>query len=126
MEMETMDLKTLDSEQLEVYNYLVDTVGYDEDYAYGIVSEYEYRLYDDFEEYVDDRLFQVDCELPVWINIDYLGTFKSMCMYSDCRNFYFKNNPDFSSRDLYEKEGLKEFENLFKFSKFVEIWGLEC
>lgn len=113
------------AEKLEVCEYL-EGLDIQEKYINDILMDERFQVYDDFEEYVDDRLFQVDCELPVWINIDYLGTFKSMCMYSDCRNFYFKNNPDFSSRDLYEKEGLKEFENLLKFSKFVEIWGLEC
>lgn len=134
--MDTIDLKNLDSEQVEVYTYLtaeqlevceyLESLDIQEKYINDVLNDEHFQVYDSFENYVDDKLFQIDCELPMWIEIDYLETFKSMCMYSECKNFYFKNNPDFSSEDLREEEGLKEFERLLKFSKFVDIWGLEC
>ena len=119
-----IDKSNLTAEQLEVCEYLEDLNIYEE-YIDDILSEERFQVYDDFENYVDDELFQIGCKLPMWIDIDYLETFKSLCMYSEIRNFYFKNNPDFSSGDLREEEGLKEFERLLKFSKFVDIWGLE-
>lgn len=68
-----MDLETLDNEQLEVYTYLVDTVGYDEDYAYGIVNNYEYTLYDDFESFVYEALEINGGKVPEFIELDYIG-----------------------------------------------------
>lgn len=120
-----IDKSKLTAEQLEICEYL-ESLDIQEKYINDVLNNERFQVYDDFEEYIHNELFQVNCELPIWIDIDYLGTFKSMCMYSDCRNFYFKNNPDFSSGDLREKEGLEEFERLLKFSKFVDIWGLEC
>ena len=120
-----IDKSNLTAEQLEVCEYL-EGLDIQEKYINDVLMDERFQVYDDFEEYVNDRLFQIGCELPIWIDVDYLQTFKNMCMYSDCKNFYFKNNPDFSSRDLREKDGSKEFERLLKFSKFVDVWGLEC
>ena len=76
MENANIDLKTLDSDQIEVYNYLVDTVGYDEDYAYGIVNEYEYTLYDDFESFVYEALEVNGGTVPEFIEFDFRETMK--------------------------------------------------
>lgn len=120
-----IDKSKLTAEQLEVCEYL-EGLDIQEKYINDVLNDERFQVYDDFEAYVHEELFQVGCKLPIWIDIDYLETFKNICTYSECRNFYFKNNPDFSSGDLSEEEGLKEFENLLKFSKFVYIWGVEC
>lgn len=120
-----IDKSKLTAEQLEVCSYL-ESLDIEEKYINDILSNERFQVYNDFEAYVYEELFQIGCEMPIWVDIDYLQTFKNMCMYSDCRNFYFKDDPNFSSRDLYEKNGLKDFERLLKFSKFVSIWGLEC
>lgn len=120
-----IDKSKLTVEQLEVCEYL-ESLDIQEKYINDVLNDEDFTVYDSFENYVDDELFQIGCKLPMWIDIDYLETFKSLCMHSEIRNFYFKNNPDFSSGDLREEEGLKEFERLLRFSKFVDIWGLEC
>ena len=120
-----IDKSKLTAEKLEVCEYL-EGLDIQEEYIQDILDDERFQVYNDFEEYVHDELFQIGCKLPIWIDIDYLETFKNMCMYSECRHFYFKNNTDFESRDLREKDGSKEFERLLKFSKFVDVWGLEC
>ena len=120
-----IDKSKLTAEKLEVCEYL-EGLDIQEEYIQDILDDERFQVYNDFEEYVHDELFQIGCNLPSWIDIDYLETFKNMCMHSECRHFYFKNNTDFESGDLREKDGSKEFERLLKFSKFVDVWGLEC
>lgn len=118
-----IDKSKLTVEQLEVYEYLkeLDII---EEYINNVLNDGSYQVYNDFEEYVNDELFQVGCKLPDWVDIDYLQTYKNMCVESEYKNFYFKDNKDFSICNLYEKDNLKEFEQLSKFSKFVYIWGI--
>lgn len=120
-----IDKSKLTAEKLEVCEYL-EGLDIQEEYIQDILDDERFQVYNDFKEYVHDELFQIGCKLPIWIDIDYLETFKNMCMHSECRHFYFKNNADFESGDLREKDGSKEFERLLKFSKFVDVWGLEC
>lgn len=128
MEMETMDLKTLDSEQLEVYNYLVDTVGYDEDYAYGIVSEYEYRLYDDFESFIYEAVEINGGVAPEFIEFDYVGMWLHTFAYHD-ETYFFIDNENFQNRPdcLYKDEPeYKRWEFYFYHtmnnSRFLEVY----
>lgn len=125
--METMmiDKSKLTAEQFEVCEYL-EGLDIQEKYINEILNNGSFYVYNNFEDYVHDELFQLGCELPIWVDIDYLQTFKNVCTYSNDKNYYFKDNFEFSERDLYEKDGLKEFEQLSKFSKFVYIYGLEC
>ena len=93
-----MNLETLDNEQKEVYNYLVDVVGYDEDYAYGIVSEYEYSLYDDFESFIYEAVEINGVTAPEFIEFDYIGmwlhTFAYYSTYFFIDNLEFKKTPE--------------------------------
>lgn len=124
--MQKMDLKTLDSEQLEIYNYLVDTVGYDEDYAYGIVSNYEYSLYDDFETFVYEALEINGGTVPEFIEFDYAGMWLHTFAYHNTYHFIdndeFKNKPDCLYKDEpeYKRWEFDFYETINK-SRFLEI-----
>lgn len=127
MENANIDLKTLDSDQIEVYNYLVDTVGYDEDYAYGIVNEYEYTLYDDFEDFVYNSIESCGVNIPDFVELDFVGmwlhTFAHYCSrynFIDYPNFkrrpncFYKDDPEFKHWEFY-------FLDIIKDSRFLEV-----
>lgn len=121
-----MDLKTLDNEQLEVYTYLVDTVGYDEDYAYGIVNNYEYTLYDDFESFVYEALEINGGKVPEFIEFDYIGMWLHSFAYYN--NYHFIDNDEFKTRPncLYKSEPEYkrwefDFYRTINNSRFLEI-----
>lgn len=124
--METMDLKALDSEQLEVYNYLIDNAIYDEDDAYGIVSNYEYSLYDDFESYIYETVEINGGTIPDFIEFNYV------CMwlhtFSYLNGHYFIDNQEFKKRPKYIYKDEPEYKRWeFDFyhtinnSRFLEI-----
>ena len=126
MENANIDLKTLDSDQIEVYNYLVDTVGYDEDYAYGIVNEYEYTLYDDFESFVYEALEVNGGTVPEFIEFDFVGmwlhTFAYYSTYFFIDNLEFKKRPNCLYKDEPEyKRWEFDFRETMKKSRFLEI-----
>lgn len=121
-----MNLKTLDSEQLEVYNYLVDVVGYDEDYAYGIVSNYEYSLYDDFESFIYEAVEINGGKVPEFIEFDYIGMWLHSFAYYN--NYHFIDNDEFKTRPncLYKSEPEYkrwefDFRETINKSRFLEV-----
>lgn len=122
-----MDLKTLDSEQLEVYNYLVDVVGFDEDYAYGIVSNYEYSLYDDFEDFVYEAVEINGGIVPEFIRFDYASIWLHTFAYHK-ETYFFIDNENFNNRPdcLYKSEPEYktwefDFHKTMKKSRFLEV-----
>ena len=127
MEMETMDLKNLDSDQIEVYTYLVDTVGYIEDYAFRIVNNYEYSLHDDFESFVYEAVEINGGVVPEFIEFDYAGMWLHTFAYHDETYFFidnenFKNRPDCLYKDEPEyKRWEFDFLETIKKSRFLEI-----
>ena len=82
MEMETMDLKTLDSEQLEVYNYLIDVICTKEK-AFEIVNDYEFSIYDSFYDFVEYHIENCGCKLPEFVQLDYVQTWRESFANSD-------------------------------------------
>lgn len=121
-----MDLKTLDSEQLEVYNYIIDNAIYDEDDAYGIVSNYEYSLYDDFESFVYESIENNGGTIPDFIEFDYIGmwlhTFAYYNTYYFIDNNVFKKRPNCLYKDELEyKQWSFVFHETIKKSRFLEI-----
>ena len=121
-----MNLETLDSEQLEVYTYLVDTVGYDEDYAYGVVSEYEYSLYDDFESFVYEAVEINGGTVPEFIRFDYISIWLHTFAYYN--TYYFIDNSAFKKRPncLYKiepeyKRWEFDFRETINKSRFLEV-----
>lgn len=126
MEMETIDLKTLDSEQLEVYNYLVDAVGYEEEEAYEIVNIYEYKLHDDFESYIYEAVEINGGTIPDFIEFDYIGmwlhTFSYLNGHYFIDNLEFKKRPNYIYKDEPEyKRWEFDFKETMKKSRFLEI-----
>ena len=121
-----MDLKTLDSEQLEVYNYLIDTVGYIEDYAYRIVNEYEYTLHDDFESFVYEAVEVNGGNVPEFIEFDFVGMWLHTFVY--CKethlfidNVDFQNSPPCYKDEPEFKRWEFDFLETIKKSRFLEI-----
>ena len=127
MEMETMDLKTLDNEQLEVYTYLVDTVGRYEDCAYDIVKEGKYTLYDDFESFIYETLEANGCKVPDFVEFDFVGMWvHTFVLYYGQYNFIdspnfkrcpysrFKGDPNRNRWEI-------DFLETIKKSRFLEI-----
>lgn len=121
-----MDLKTLDSEQLEVYNYMVNTVGYNEDYAYKVVSNYEYTLHDDFESFVYKAVEINGGNVPEFIEFDFVGMWLHTFVY--CKEtYFFIDNLDFQNiphcyKDEPEfKRWEFDFLETIKKSRFLEI-----
>ena len=82
MEMETMDLKTLDSEQLEVYNYLIDGI-YTKEKAFEIVNDYEFSIHDSFYDFVEYHIENCGCKLPEFVQLDYVQTWRESFANSD-------------------------------------------
>ena len=121
-----MDLKTLDSEQLEVYNYFIDTVGYIEDYAYRIVNEYEYTLHDDFESFVYEAVEVNGGNVPEFIEFDFVGMWLHTFVY--CKethlfidNVDFQNSPPCYKDEPEFKRWEFDFLETIKKSRFLEI-----
>ena len=126
MEMETINLNTLDSEQLEVYNYLVDTVGYDEDYTYRIVNHHEYTIHDDFESFIIDMFDYYGSNIPEFVEFDYIGmwlhTFSYLNGHYFIDNLEFKKRPNYIYKDEPEyKRWEFDFHETIKKSRFLEV-----
>lgn len=121
-----MDLKTLDSEQLEVYNYLIDTVGYIEDYAYRIVNEYEYTLHDDFESFVYEAVEVNGGNVPEFIEFDFVGMWLHTFVYCKETHLFidnedFQNSPPCYKDEPEFKRWEFDFLETIKKSRFLEI-----
>ena len=82
MEMETINLKNLDSEQLEVYNYLVDGICTN-DKAFEIANNHEFSIYDSFYDFVEDSIESRGCNLPEFVQIDLTQTWRELFCNSD-------------------------------------------
>ena len=83
MEMKTMDLETLDSEQLEVYNYLVDGIC-TKAKAFEIANNYEFSIYNSFEDCVNSYIENCDCKLPEFVRLDLVQMWRESFVSSDC------------------------------------------
>ena len=121
-----MDLKTLDNEQLEVYNYLIDAVGYIEDYAFRIVNNYEYSLHDDFESFVYEAVEVNGGNIPEFIEFDFVGMwlhtfvyYKETHLFID--NVDFQNSPPCYKDEPEFKRWEFDFLETIKKSRFLEI-----
>ena len=87
-----MDLKTLDNEQLEVYTYLVDVVDYDKDKAYDVVNNYEFSIYNSFEDCVNSYIENCGCKLPEFVQLDWVQMWRESFANSD--NYVLLNARD--------------------------------
>lgn len=82
MEIETMDLETLNSEQLEVYKYLIDGICTKEK-AYNIVNNYEFSIYNSFEDCVNSYIENCGCTLPEFVRLDLVQMWRESFVHSD-------------------------------------------
>lgn len=122
-----MDFEKLDTEQKEVYSCLVDSIGYDEDEAYEIVSEYEYSLHDSFEDFIYNYIESNGWNIPDFIEFDFVGMwlhtfaqYYSQYNFIDHPNFkrrpncFYKDDPEFKHWEFY-------FLDIIKDSRFLEV-----
>lgn len=117
----------LDTEQKEVYYYLVDSVGYDEFDAYDIVKEGEYTLYDDFESFIYETLEANGCKVPSFVEFDYVKMW--LRTFAHCGDVYkfvdapeLKRIPDSMFPDSQEfKYWEFDFMEAVNKSRFLEI-----
>lgn len=126
--MKTIDLKNFDSEQIEVYTYLVDTVGYIEDYAFRIVNNYEYSLHDDFETFVYEAVEINGGNIPEFIEFDFVGMWLHTFAYLKETHFFidnldFQNIPHCYKDEPEYKRWEFDFLETIKKSRFLEIHG---
>lgn len=128
MEMETMDLKTLDSEQLEVYNYLVDGIC-TKDKAFEIVNNYEFSIYDSFYDFVKYNIESCGCNFPEFVQIDWVQTWRELFCNSD-NYVLLDNKKDFeyypdtwdTANPLYI-QWEKQFYETINVSRFLEVYN---
>lgn len=127
MEMETMDLKTLDSEQLEVYNYLIDGICTKEK-AFEIVNDYEFSIHDSFYDFVEHHIEICGCNLPTFVQLDYVQMWRESFANSD--NYVlldarddFKPCPDTwdTANPLYIQWEDQFYENI-NVSRFLDVY----
>ena len=123
-----MDLKTLDSEQLEVYTYLVDVVDYDKDKAYDIANNYEFSIYNSFEDYVNYNIENYGCKLPEFVRLDYVQMWRESFANDDSFTLldakddfqYCPDNWDTASPLYIQWEA--QFYDTINVSRFLEVY----
>lgn len=123
-----MNLENLDNEQKEVYNYLVDVMDYYEDKAYDIVNNYEFTIYNSFEDYVDYNIENYGCKLPEFVRLDLIQMWRESFMSDeqyallDARKD-FKPCPDTwdTASPLYIQWEDQFYENI-NVSRFLEVY----
>lgn len=115
--------------QLDVYNYLLDVVGFDEDEAYNIVDNCEYGLYDDFESFVYEAVEINGDNVPEFIEFDFVGMWLHTFAHYGNRycfidNLEFKKRPNCLYKDEPEyKRWEFDFYETIKRSRFLEIYN---
>lgn len=123
-----MNLENLDNEQKEVYNYLVDVMDYYEDKAYDIVNNYEFTIYNSFEDYVDYNIENYGCKLPEFVRLDYVQMWREFFANDDSFTLLdarddFQYCPDTwdTASPLYIQWEDQFYENI-NVSRFLEVY----
>ena len=126
MEM-NIDLSSFDNRQLDVYKYLVD-IRIGDKKAYEIASNYEFVIYDSFEDFVNYHIENCGCKLPEFVRLDLIQMWRESFMSDeqyallDARKD-FKPCPDTwdTANPLYIQWEDQFYENI-NVSRFLEVY----
>lgn len=117
----------LDTEQKEVYSYLVDGICTKEK-AFEIVNNYEFSIYDSFYDFVKYHIEICGCNLPEFVQLDWVQMWREAFVNNECYALLdarddFEEYPDTwdTANPLYIQWEDQFYENI-NVSRFLEVY----
>ena len=74
-----MDTKHFDNEQKEIYKYLL-SIRIENKKAFDVANNYEFTIYDSFEDFVNYHIENYGCKLPEFVRLDWVQMWRESFM----------------------------------------------
>ena len=124
-----MDIKQFDNGQMEVYKYLLDIL-IPEKKAFEIVKNYEFSIYNSFEDYVIECIESCGGKLPDFVRLDLVQMWRESFLAYESYDLMdagedFEDRPETwdTASPLYIQWEDQFYETINN-SRFLEVYGL--
>ena len=125
-----MDTKHFDDEQMEVYKYLLD-ICIPEKKSFEVVNNYEFEIFDSFEDCVTSYIENCGCKLPDFVRLDLVQMWRESFVAHEYYNLLdagedFQDRPETwdTANPLYIQWEYQFYETINN-SRFLEVYGLD-